>query len=231
MKLDCVLACIDDNSLHLDFVPIFIKTWQKLYPSVHIKIILVSKNIPMDFIEYKKYITLFEPIHNVSSNIILGLLKYLYPCVLHYTNGGVMVTDIDVIPLNKNFFTDSILTVKNDRFISLGESYYHIGTSTTWKDVFDIQSTQDIRHRILQLFRGNTHEYIQHKIMVWDNHTRKLSHLHDKETHFKRLSRNTFSMNNTKMKNDIRDGIYSDYQCYRPMNLYSPVNYQVYDLL
>ena len=231
MKLDCVLACVDDNSLHLDFVPIFIKTWQKLYPSVHIKIIMVSNSIPMDFIEYKKYITLFEPIHNVSSNIILGLLKYLYPCVLHYTNGGVLVTDIDVIPLNKSFFSDSIRTVKNDRFISLGDSCYHIATSTTWKYVFGIQSVQDIRHRIIQLVHGNGHEYIQHKIMVWDNHARKLVHLHDKETKFKRLSRNTFSMNNIKMKTDIQDGIYCDYQCYRPMNLYSLVNYKLFNLL
>ena len=231
MKLDCVLACVDDNSLHLDFVPIFIKTWQKLYPSVHIKIIMVAKSIPNDFIEYKKYITLFEPIHNVCSNIILGLLKYLYPCVLHYTNGGVMVTDIDVLPMNKHFFTNSIRTVENDRFIRLGDSFYHIATSTTWKDIFDIHSVQDIRHRILQLVRDNYHEYLHKKIIIWNDKTHKLVCLSEKETKFKQLSRNTFSMTNTTMKNDIKDGLYSDYQCYRPMSLYSHVNHQVHDLL
>ena len=33
MKLDCVLTAVNDNRLYLDFVPIFIKTWNKLYPA------------------------------------------------------------------------------------------------------------------------------------------------------------------------------------------------------
>ena len=32
MKLDCVLTAVNENELYLDFIPIFIKTWNKLYP-------------------------------------------------------------------------------------------------------------------------------------------------------------------------------------------------------
>ena len=54
MKLDCVLTAVNENKLYLDFVPIFIKTWNKLYPNVDIKIILIAKNIPDNLISYKK---------------------------------------------------------------------------------------------------------------------------------------------------------------------------------
>ena len=43
MKLDCILTATNDNPLYLDFVPLFIKTWKKLYPTVDVIIILISK--------------------------------------------------------------------------------------------------------------------------------------------------------------------------------------------
>ena len=46
MKLDCVLTSVNENALYLGFVPIFIKTWNKLYPNVDVKIILIAKQIP-----------------------------------------------------------------------------------------------------------------------------------------------------------------------------------------
>tara|TARA_B110000858_G_scaffold197484_1_gene259295 strand:- start:3230 stop:3397 length:168 start_codon:yes stop_codon:yes gene_type:complete len=46
MKLDCILTSVNENKLYLDFIPIFIKTWNKLYPNVDIKIILIAKSIP-----------------------------------------------------------------------------------------------------------------------------------------------------------------------------------------
>ena len=50
MKLDCILTAVNINLLYIDFIPIFIKTWNKLYPLTDIKIILISNNIPDEFI-------------------------------------------------------------------------------------------------------------------------------------------------------------------------------------
>ena len=42
MKLDCVLTAVNENPLYLELVPIFIKSWNKLYPDVDVKIILIA---------------------------------------------------------------------------------------------------------------------------------------------------------------------------------------------
>jgi hypothetical protein len=42
MKLDCVLTAVNDNPLYLEFIPIFIKTWNKLYPGLDVKIVIVK---------------------------------------------------------------------------------------------------------------------------------------------------------------------------------------------
>jgi len=65
MKLDCVFTAVNENKLYLDFIPIFIKTWNKLYPDVDVKIVLIAKDIPEDLILYKNNIILFNPIEDV----------------------------------------------------------------------------------------------------------------------------------------------------------------------
>ena len=42
MILEYVLTAINDNPLYIDFIPIFIKTWNKLYPNVKVIIILIT---------------------------------------------------------------------------------------------------------------------------------------------------------------------------------------------
>ena len=36
MKLDSVLTAVNVNPIYIDFIPIFIKTWKKLYPTVDV---------------------------------------------------------------------------------------------------------------------------------------------------------------------------------------------------
>ncbi len=42
MKLDCVLTSCNLNPLYCDFIPIFIKTWNKLYLDFDVKFVLIS---------------------------------------------------------------------------------------------------------------------------------------------------------------------------------------------
>ena len=51
MKLDCVITSVNNNDLYIDFIPLFIKTWKKLYPDVDVKIILIDDNILSYFLQ------------------------------------------------------------------------------------------------------------------------------------------------------------------------------------
>ena len=107
MKLDCVLTAVNDNNMYLDFVPIFIKTWNKLYPLVDVKIILISKEIPEHLKEYQDNIILFEPLSNISTAFISQYIRLLYPAILNYQN-GILITDIDMLPMNKTYYIKNI---------------------------------------------------------------------------------------------------------------------------
>jgi hypothetical protein len=96
MILDCVITAVNENELYLEFIPIFIKTWNKLYPKIDVKIILIAKKIPIEYSDYINNIILFEPIGNVLTSFISQYIRLLYPCILNYKN-GVLITDMEYV--------------------------------------------------------------------------------------------------------------------------------------
>ena len=204
MKLDCVFTAVNENRLYLDFVPIFIKTWQKLYPNVHIKIALIAKYIPEDLIPYKNNIILFNPIENVLTSFTSQFIRLLYPGILDYKN-GVLITDIDILPMNSSYYTENIIEFDKNKFIYYRDKVcfeykqiamcYNIATPKIWKDIFGVNSIIDIVNIIKNTFTNNVIKEghnntgwsidqitLYNKIMEWNKRTNNLICLNEKET-------------------------------------------------
>ena len=252
MKLDCVLTAVNENKLYLDFIPIFIKTWNKLYPDVDVKIILIAKNIPEKFLEYKNNIILFEPIKNILTSFTSQFIRLLYPCILNYSN-GVLITDIDMLPMNKTYYTKNVLEFDTEKFIYYRDRIcfnykqiamcYNIATPKIWKDIFKINSLNEIINYIKNIHdtnvikegHGNTgwcldQITLYNKVIEWNKITKNFIQLKEKDTKFKRLDRVRFNFSN-KVKQNIFEGNYSDYHALRPMSKYSEINWKIYNLL
>lgn len=253
MILDCVLTAVNENSLYLDFIPLFINTWKKLYPSIDIKIILIMNDIPDKYKEYSEHLILFSPIKNISSAFISQYIRILYPCVLNYKH-GVLITDIDIIPMNRTYYTKYIEEYDNSHFIYYRENVcfnykqlaicYNVATPSIWKEVFNINTIDDISFRL-----KNVNENINYiaghgksgwctdqldlynYVMNWNKHKNKLICLNENKTKFKRLDRNCFNINNNDIKTNISNGVYTDYHCFRPYKNYKDINNKVLDLL
>ena len=253
MKLDCVLTSVNENRLYLDFVPIFIKTWNKLYPNVDVKIILIAKNIPDNLLLFKENIILFEPIENVLTSYISQFIRILYPCILDYKN-GILITDIDMLPMNSIYYTKNILEFDNNKFIYYRDNIcfeykqiamcYNVAAPKVWKEIFKVNSINDIINILKDTFikndiregHGNIGWSIDqitlyNKIMEWNKKTKNLICLKEKQTLFKRLDRNTFDINNIDIRENIIMGKYTDYHCYRPMSKYYKINWEIHNLL
>jgi len=223
MKLDCVLTAVNDNPLYIEFIPIFIKTWNKLYPGVDVKIILISKKIPDEYMLYKDNIILFEPIDNVLTSFTSQLIRLLYPCILNYEN-GVMITDMDILPMNKTYYTEYIKDIDNSKFVYYrghicGEDKqlamcYNVCTPNVWKDIFNIHSVEDIKiliqsisyNNIIREGHGNIgwdidQRFLYLKVMEWKNNPNNVVFLFDEDTKYCRLSRHDFTM--SKINNVI----------------------------
>lgn len=255
MKLDCVLTAVNESELYIDFIPLFIKTWEKLYPDVDVKIVLISDKIPKKYIEYKEYIILFHPIKNISTSFISQYIRLLYPALLNYKN-GILITDIDIIPMNNKYYTENIIPYNNSNFIYYRENVcfkynqiamcYNIATSKVWKNIFNIHTLQDVIDRLINVYKNINYEEghgnndwctdqidLYKYVMKWNDTTKKLICLKENETQFKRLDRHRFKFPlHHQLKEYIQNGFFADYHCLRPnKNNYKEINNYIVDLL
>jgi hypothetical protein len=252
MKLDCIVTAVNENPLYLDFIPIFIKTWKKLYPDVDVKIILIAHAIPQQYIEYKDHIILFEPVEYVLTSFTSQVIRLFYPCLLPYEN-GVMITDMDILPMNRTYYTENIRPYDNDKFIYLRENIcfeynelamcYNVATPSVWRDIFNIHSVDDIRATIKDIALSRViceghgregwstdQQLLYTKVMEWSHRTQNLVCLKESDTGFCRLDRETFILDE-HIRGNISNGRYSDYHCFRPMSAYRKINEEIYELL
>ena len=256
MKLDCVLTAVNEKPLYLDFIPYFIKMWNKLYPMVDIKILLIANSIPQKLTVYKENIILFEPIKDISTSFISQYIRLLYPALLNY-NGGVMITDIDIVPMNRTYYNQNIKYFKDDAFIHFrGNSLfgynqismcYNVAYPLVWKKIFNINSIEEIKKRMIDKYSNIC--YINENptanpswftdqidlfryLMRWNKSTGNLFFLNDKDTAFNRLCRSQlFDLSDMTIQQNILEGRYSDYHCLRPFQKYENINNKIHELL
>jgi len=239
------VTAVNDNPLYLDFIPIFVETWKLLYPNVCVKIILIAEKIPDEYSDWEKNIILFEPLEGVSTAFISQYIRLLYPCIMNYEN-GVMITDMDMLPMNRTYYTENIKSYDNTKFIYMRENVcfsdkqiamcYNVAVPRVWRDIFGVQSVTDIRECIKQVHGAGVKWFtdqltLYEKVMEWHARTNNFVCLKESETGFKRLDRNTFYLNDYTLMRDISTGKYSDYHCYRPMSVYKDVNHAIFKLL
>ena len=257
MKLDCILTSCNLNPLYCDFIPIFVKTWNKLYPDIDVKIVLISDYIPDNLKLYDKNIILFKPIINISTAFISQYIRLLYPAILDYEN-GILITDIDILPMNRIYYEKNIELYDNDKFIYFRDVLlktdnqiamcYNVATSKVWKEIFQIYSLENINNKIITRFNeikknfcegpGNSGWFtdqidLYNYIKLWNIKTNNFIYLNDNLTKFNRLDRvhmNKNLISENEMKK-IKSGFYSDYHCLRPYLQYKHINDLICSLL
>lgn len=243
MLLSYVLTATNDNPIYLDFIPIFIKTWNKLYPDTKVLIILIADNLPENYKKYKDNIKLFKPIEGVKTCFTSQIIRLFYPCILN-SKDGVLITDIDILPMNRTYFTDNIKLYDNTKFIYYRGNIcfeenqiamcYNIANSNVWKDIFNINNETDILDNIKKIYSINNSWFADQLtlfkfVMNWNKKTNNLICLNEEHTKFKRLNRNTFNINDIEII--LSNNVFSDYHCLRPMSEYSEINNKIIDLL
>lgn len=257
--MDCVLTAVNENKLYIDFIPIFIKTWYKLYPNVDVKIILIANKIPNNLLIYRYNIILFKPLKNISTAFISQYIRLLYPAILNYKN-GIMITDIDILPMNSTYYTENIKKYSNNKFIYYRNVLlkkkqiaicYNVATNKVWSDIFNINSLNDINIRLTNVYNkinyinghGKKGWFTDQKdlylyIMEWNKKTNNFVFLNDKETNFNRFNRKNILLNlnlnnstTNNIINNIKNNKYTDYHCLRPYNKYKHFNNLVFILL
>ena len=257
LELTDVVSAVNDNPNYIGFIPIFIKTWKKLFPRVKIHIILIADKIPSKYSEYANYITLFN-ISHISSAYIAQNIRIFWPALIRNAN-GVLITDIDMVPMNRSYF-NSINMYTSDKFVSyrnpdktVGKDQiaicYCIATPNIWREIFNINTKQDIINTLTTNYKKlryeNTHNgagwfndqiILRYSVDKWNTNDKNFIYLEDNDIGYKRLDRIHTFYKNTSINPDIIKNIqnrpYSDYHMLTPPTPENMlINYKVIDNL
>lgn len=152
-------SCTPDK--YLLYIPEFVQEWKKVLPYVDVKIILIASEIPTLYKDFEQNIILFEPLEGMHSSFISQYIRLLYPALLDYKN-GVLITDIDMLPISSKYFESNIVGFSDDHFISYRDHLipkarlpicYNVATPKVWSEIFYISSLQDIKDHLIQIYK------------------------------------------------------------------------------
>jgi hypothetical protein len=240
MKVGTILTATDLNPLYSEFIPNFIKAWNILFPHADVVVVLVADNVPDNLKQYEQNLRLFKPIPNIHSAFQAQCIRLLYPRLIE-RDEGVLITDMDMLPMNRSYYVDHIQNISDDTFITYRDvclpteiaMCYNIATPKIWHGVFGNDSIEVI----LQSWYVSANYDGQHGGQGWGTDQQILLKkfncwegpkvtLNDSITKFNRLDRIhpwVFS-NKDQLKQIIQSGLYIDYHCLRPYSAYKEIN-------
>ena len=255
MKLTDVVVASDMNPLYSDFIPIFCKAWKAIFPDIVLHVILISDKIPDHLEQYREHIVLFPPLKGIKNGFIAQFIRLLYPAICKGAKGGILTTDIDMIPLYDEYYTKYIEGIEDNRFIVYRKPFvwqnkqqypicYNVAHSETWGEIFKISSKEDIVERLKIeyakiSYHGNpgaagwfTDQAVLHdELMSWYSKRPHIIILGDGMTKFQRLDRIFKPKMIPKLVEHISSHFYCDYHMLRPYKDHKEVNDAICDLL
>ena len=241
MKIGTVLVATDLNPLYAEFIPSFITAWKALLPEADVCVVLIAENIP-DFLKpYEKNICLFNPIPGIHTAFQAQCIRLLYPRHI-LRNEGVLITDMDMLPMNRKYYVDSIASIPDDQFIVYRDvclpneisMCYNVAHPSTWRSVFGDEAIQTVLTR----WNSGTNYTGEHGGTGWgtdqiilvrefNNWNGPKTVLNDNITGFQRLDRAYHAYlfdNRPFLSEHIKSGYFADYHCLRPYSQYKEQN-------
>jgi hypothetical protein len=236
MKIGTIVTATDTNPLYCDFIPMFVEAWKCLFPECDVCVLLIGDTLPKHLEKCKESIRLIEPIPGMHPAFQSQCIRLLYPQLIE-RDEGVLITDMDMIPLNRRYYEEPIRDMSDDTFVTYRDnSYphelymcYNVAHPKIWKEMFAGESLEKWYTR--EYYDGNpggSGWNIDQRVLTekFDAYQGKKMILNDKQTRYYRLCRSDTKAfyNVTQLELNIRKGIYSDYHCLRPYSVHKELN-------
>lgn len=237
LKIDRVILATDANPDYIEFWPIVAKAWKEIVDVKPTLALIADKNVIID--ESLGEVIRFEPIDGIPISLQAQAIRLLLPS--YFGNECCLISDIDMIPLNKEYFINSIKNCPENSFVVYRDNAYNenekkfpmcyiAAKGKTFKEVFKIPNKSSIPDIIKKWSNKNlgwnTDELLLYKYLTnWKNYNNRCIKLgHGVE---RRIDRSYWAYDNEFLKR----GYYIDAHCPRPYNSYkSSIDELLYEL-
>lgn len=187
LKLDRVILATDTHENYIQFWPIVAKVWKEVVGVTPTLALIADESVAID--ETCGDVIRFDPIPGVPTSLQAQAIRLLLPA--YFPADGCIISDIDMIPLQKSYFVDSIEYIPDDRFIIYRDGAYEwmayprypmcyvAAKGSVFKELFDIQALGDIPKIIQQWHKKslgwNTDELMLYAyVSTWGAKTKRV---------------------------------------------------------
>jgi hypothetical protein len=154
MRLTTVFSATNANPAYYLFIPKQIIFWKHF--GIKFICAFVGESLPNELLAYKDNIILWNDINNLNSAYVAQNIRCFYPALLDLPDDEmVMITDMDMLPMNDKYYKDGLENFNIDHFIYYRhidgkEIYmcYNAAHPKTWAKIFDIKSPEDIHNHL-----------------------------------------------------------------------------------
>lgn len=178
MKLTTVIGSVNLNPQYYMFIPKQILFWKHF--NINFIAVLIGKKIPDELKEYSSNIILWNKNLNLNTAFVAQNLRMYYTGLIDLPEDElIMITDMDMLPMNHNYYTEGLEQFCKDDFIYYrnvdgNQIYmcYNAAHPKIWSKLFEINNEDDIEKKINETYNqhysgipGNTGWFIDQETM------------------------------------------------------------------
>lgn len=152
-NIDRVILATNANPKYIQFWPIVAQAWQEIVGVRPTLILVAPKSVCVD--ETYGDVIYFEPLEGLSTSYQAQVIRLFAPIL--FPDDICMISDIDMLPLQKDFFHESVKHCKEDQVITFWRypdqlrysMTYTVGKGALFGDLFNI-TWQQVPERLYQ---------------------------------------------------------------------------------
>lgn len=160
MKLKYVVASVNNNPKYYNFIPYQIRAWN--YVGIKFICFFISKEpLPTELEPYKENIVLLNTYPEKINDVFLAQNARVFCCAFLENDGFAMITDMDMLPMNFNYFLEEIKDNFTDEFIYYRHidefqkqiyMCYNAALPSTWSKLFNVRTVDDMWKRLEEIY-------------------------------------------------------------------------------
>ena len=143
------------------FIPEQIYFWNKF--NIKFIAIVVGEKIPNELIELSNNIILWNKNLNLNTAFVAQNLRIYFPALIDLPDDElVMITDMDMLPMNYKYYKEGLENFNQDDFIyyrNIDKNQifmcYNAAHPKVWSQVFQIKNELDIEQKIAETYVNN----------------------------------------------------------------------------